>query len=219
MTAVSDKAPRDSTHAAMRPAIVLPVPEYDRAARRFLDLAIRAMMRAKDPFYAQLRFVEVEHVPAAQPRTDSDGDGTLGYQAIDLVASFVLSQGEIVQGRLDGVYLAVDTIADQMLSGFMSAMFSHVARVCDAAGNTIDYSGRPLDWDLLIDAFEQTEMTFDEQGKTSASIVMGPAAYERFLALPPPTPEQLRRGDAVYKRKLEAFRAQQRRRALPRLGD
>lgn len=88
--------------------------------------------------------------------------------------------------------------------------------VTEATGNTINAEGRPLSFDMINDAIELIDISFDEQGKPNLpSIMVGPEMSKRLMAIEP-TPEQLQRYREILQRKKEAFDAQKRTRRLPR---
>jgi hypothetical protein len=198
--------------------VMLPAPEYEAATQRFVSEAVEALMQAKSPIYAQIPWESVEQVPDTQLVLE---DGQVIENPSTLVsADFLLNVREIVAGNFDSIYVALDQIAEQSLATLMPALFEHIGQVAEAVGNTVDANGRELSWDLVLDLIEKIQMTFDENGQPNKiTMAAGPGLYERLQALQRPTPEQVRRHEEIIARKREEFRAQRRRRALPRHGD
>lgn len=89
-----------------------------------------------------------------------------------------------------------------MTAGIMKGVLDGLDRTLEAAGQTIDASGRPLSWNIVLDAFEKMDWDFDEAGQPKPkTLFAGPAAAAKFAALPPPTPSQEARFVEMMERK------------------
>lgn len=97
----------------------------------------------------------------------------------------------------------------------MTGFFAHLDKVTTAVGNTV--SG-PISYDVLIDALERVDLTFDNDGEHGAVAVMNRESYARLMQQGPPTAAQQARLDEVMRRKREEFHARRRRRSVPRDG-
>lgn len=88
--------------------------------------------------------------------------------------------------------------------------------VTEATGNSINAEGRPLSFDMINDAIEMIDISFDERGNPNVpTIVVHPDMAKKLMAIEP-TPEQLQRQAEILQRKKAAFDAQKRTRRLPR---
>ena len=84
----------------------------------------------------------------------------------------------------------------------MKGVLDGLDRKLEAAGQTIDAAGRPLSWDVVLDAFDKMDWDFDETGQPKPkTLFAGPAAAAKLEALPPPTPEQEARFVEMMERK------------------
>ncbi len=80
---------------------------------------------------------------------------------------------------------------------------------------TVSADGQPLSHDILLDAIEGVEISFEDDGTARMpTLVMHPNMAEKLAALPPATPEQERRFQDIMQRKQEAFFAGRRSRRL-----
>jgi hypothetical protein len=123
----------------------------------------------------------------------------------------------MIDGDRGEFYAAVDAAAETMTAAIMQGVVAGLDQTLEAAGQTIDAAGRPLSWDLVLDAFESMEWTFDDQGRPEPKqIIAGPEAAAKFAALPPPTPEQEARYDEMMARKRSEDIARRGTRKLPR---
>ena len=97
---------------------------------------------------------------------------------------------------------------EETLSG---ALIDSIVRVTELTGNRVDAGGQPLSWDHVIDAVETMDVSFDENGKTSLTLLMAPGLEGRLGA---PSPDQQARHDQVLARKREEWRARRGERRL-----
>ena len=194
------------------------LPEYERAGREFFGDAVEALMQSKDAIFGMIRSERVDSLP--RNRVGLASDRVLETAPMTIESSFALSKSATINGDLDDLLAALDTAAESGLASLMPQFFANLGDICDAAGQTVDASGRPFDHDLLLEALEGVEIAFNADGRPQMpTLVLHPDMADRLAALPPATPDQDRRFAEMMQRKKDEFFARRRSRQLPRSSD
>lgn len=194
------------------------LPEYERAGREFFGEAMEALMQSKSSVFGMIRTEKVDSLP--RNRVALASDQVVETAPITMESGFTLSRSATIAGDFDDLLAALDTAAESGLASLMPQFFANLGEICDAAGQTVDAGGRPLDHDLLLEAIEGVEITFDDEGNAQMpTLVVHPEMADKIAALPPPTPEQDQRFAEMMQRKKEEFFARRRTRQLPRHAD
>jgi len=194
------------------------LPEYESAGRRFFVDAMHALMRARDPVLGMMHFEMVDSL--SMNRVTIASDQVIDTATLTVEASFALSRSDTIAGRLDTFYVALSDAAESGLASMMPQFFSNVSDICDAAGQTVVAGEHEMNLDLLREAMESIEITFNDDGSPNLpTLVVHPTVAERLAELPPPTAEQERRFDEMMERKRREFFDRRRTRRLPRHPD
>jgi hypothetical protein len=189
--------------------------EYQDAERRLISDLMRALPRFKSPLLGAIRHEEGEYV--GTNRTTLPEGGIVESPPFGVQAELSLSVPGAIEGDAAGFFEAIDQAADQMTAGIMKGVLDGLDRTLEAAGQTVDASGRPLSWDVVLDVFEKMDWDFDEAGQPKPkTLFAGPAAAAKFEALPPPTPEQEARYLELMERKRREDLARRGTRKLSR---
>ncbi len=189
------------------------VPEYDKAGREFFRRAVNEQMAAKDALFGMIAREEVEELP--RNRVALASDELVETAPMTMESAFTLSREATIAGDLSDVSNAIDAAAESGLSSLMPQFFRNLAAVLDAAGQTVDAAGAPFSHDLLLDAIEGVEITFNDDGTPNMpTMFINPGMVKELEALPPATPEQDARFEAIMIRKREDFFARKRSRRL-----
>lgn len=123
--------------------------------------------------------------------------------------SVAIEFDEAIAGRSDRLTEAINNAAEEGLKVGMPQIFEQLDRLSAAAGTAKDAKGQPLTWALILEAWENVEIDFDESGKPQLSIFVGPET-----PLPLPTQDERQALNELLKRKKAEFDARQRRRKL-----
>ncbi|MGB2755502.1 MAG: hypothetical protein WBD75_02810 [Phycisphaerae bacterium] len=192
-------------------AAVLTFPEYDRSWNAFVDAAVDALMKAKDPV---LRQVSVSSTQRAGPVQYADFDEPVTHQPIAIEASITLETAAISNTDVEAIVVSVDELAEKCLEPLMKEFFRRIGELCEKAGTAIDTGGKPASWDLVLDALERVEIDFDKNGApkmpTFCTNPQIKAAFDRL----PFTKEHRDRLEGIIAEKREAFRARKRGRRI-----
>ncbi len=119
---------------------------------------------------------------------------------------------EVVAGRFEQLRETFDAAAIERAKVMVAFWQEQVDR--GMGQGSISKGKGPPSWDAVMDALEDLEFGFDEEGNPRFKTVAGPAAADPLKALPARTPEQERRWDELMSRKKEAWLAGQRRRRM-----
>lgn len=187
------------------------LPEYSNVTAEFINDAVDALMRAKNEIYG-----EIKHEKTSQLGTQitlETGD-VIETPPLIVQAEFVIHISDAVNGNLDALYEAMDSMADGMLASIMPQIFARIGQICDATGNSINAGGQEISHDLLLDLLEKTEYVFDENGEHNTKLVVDLSVMEKIRNLPSATKEQDKRFDEIMERKRREFYASRPSRQL-----
>lgn len=206
----------DQQGEASAARISVGAPEYDAATSQWVNDTVRLMMRAIDPVYAALPRESFESV--ASPTVQFDHGDDLVMQPARLSASLALDVQAMIEGDLEELHIAVESVAQQTVKQIVQHFAATMDAITAQTGNVID--GSAGDWvDSWIDMLERIDMAFDEDGRPTTSIVAHPDAADRMRErMENMTPDQRTRFSEVMARKKAEFDASRRRRRLPRLS-
>jgi hypothetical protein len=189
----------------------LAIVAYDVALRGFKSAVVAGMLGA-EPFLGQIESRTTDH---AGPVRNVPGPKPLDHERTHFEGDYALHIDAIRDMDTDAFSKAIVAVAEQYVGAMGATLFRTVSEITDATGNTTDAGGRPLSWDLVLDAYETTEIAFDDEGQPTTQLVMNPNTAMLLQAIEK-TPEQIRRCQDIMQRKKDAWDAQQRSRRLPR---
>jgi hypothetical protein len=186
------------------------LPSYARAANAFIVEAFHALMRAKDPVLSMMKVEVVETLPPN--RVTLESGVSVESPTIGVGAAFTLDVPEMISGRFESLYVALDAAADLGLSTLMPAFFRHISDVTSATGQTSDAGGRPI-IEAFIEMIETMEVNFDDEDQPTFSLVMHPDMAEKIRAQGAPSQEALKRlRDVIERKRVEYHRRRDSRR-------
>ena len=189
----------------------LTIPVYD-AALRALKTSIVEGMVGVDPMLGQIKSRTTGH---AGPVRNVPGPHPVDHERTHFEGGYAIPIDAIRESDVDAFIMAICGVAEQYAAAMGATLLRTAEDITDATGNTIDAGGRPLSWDLILDAYEGTEIAFDDDGQPTTQLVMNPRTAMLLQAMEK-TPEQERRYQEIMQRKKDAWDAQQRPRRLPR---
>jgi hypothetical protein len=195
--------------AMTKPNLAIPV--YDATLRAFKTSIVEAMAGI-DSMLGQIASRTTGH---AGPVRNAPGPNPVDHERTQFRAEYALHIDAIRETDVDAFIMAICGVAEQYAAAMGATLLRTAEDITDATGNTIDAGGRPLSWDLILDAYEGTEIAFDDDGQPTTQLVMNPKTAMLLRAMEK-TPEQERRYQEIMQRKKDAWDAQQRPRRLPR---
>lgn len=182
---------------------------------QWMDETVDTVMRARDPFYAQIRSERVESLPDMTLELPDGQD--MVVEPFRVAATGTVELDPAIAGDFDDLHAIVSSIADQRLEQTMRALFAQMIDITQRTGNTVDANEDAAKG--LLALTEKMDMQFDEQGDPALQMIVSPADEHLVRAqLAALTPDQQRRLAEIINRKREAYRASRRRRRLPRHG-
>jgi hypothetical protein len=211
MPETEDPQHPSGTIASSPARAVFALPEYVSAAQQHAFSTTAALARAKSALLAEIRSETREAIPVSVS-TDESGR-QLEVAPAPVPIRIAVDIDPVVAGDLGPVYAALDEAAEQQEEEMTKALFAMMTSLTGFTGNTVDADGKPFSWDLIADAFEKMDISF-ETGKPDITLVMHPDDFAKLEKLPRPTPEQQARHDAVLARKHAEWLARQRTRRL-----
>lgn len=184
--------------------------EYSSAASAYMFDGVKHLTRARSPLLAGIRSVPTEAIPVSRI-TDGAG-GELKLVPTPVVITLGIDIAPVTAGDLGGVYAALDAAAAQQQEAMEKIVIESMSAVTDLTGNKLDVAGQPWSWDQITDAIER--LPPGDDGEMDITMVIHPDDYVRLQRLPPPTPAQVARREAMLERKREDWKAQKRERRL-----
>jgi hypothetical protein len=187
--------------------------EYDRAFQEFFRDAVSAVGRSQDPILAQMRVERHEQVPTSRIPITAEEAVEIPPMEVQLEISFPATV--LIEGDVEGLLAVIADVADQHVRSFMPQLFEAIDRITDATGNKIVAAGRPFSPELLLEALETIEWSFDDDGEpVMPTLVMSPEMAESVSRLPPLTVEQEQAFADLKERKRAEYLASRRHRKL-----
>lgn len=189
----------------------LAIPAYDAAARSLKSSIVDGMIGI-DPVLGQIHSRTTGH---AGPTRNVPGPNPVDHDRTHFEGGCALHIDAIRETDVEAFITAIYGVAERYAAAMGATFFRTARDITDATGNTIDAGGCPLSWDLVLDAYEGTEIAFDDDGQPTTELVMNPRTATLLLTIKK-TPEQERRYQEIMQRKKDEWDAQQRPRRLPR---
>lgn len=190
------------------------LPEYERAQFEFLNLAVKGLMKTKNPIYAQIREAEpLENMPTTQ-NTMPSGE-VVQTPPLMMVTKVVVKLDDIRMRNLDYLAEQVDSIAEERIAQFMRHFYDTVARTCEGAGTATNMAGAPFTFDSYLQSFSKMELRFQKDGTpVLPQLVTSPEMVKAISALPPWTEAQHKQWNDMIDGKRKEFFANRRHRKL-----
>jgi len=170
--------------------------EYDAATSRFFSAGVEALMQATGGLYSLVSKSKEEFV--TDHSTQLPDGSAVNMQPIEVLLEFSMDVPEIIDGGFDSFMGAMNKVAADQVEQITKAIFANMNEVAEAVGNVIR---RPIGHDVLIDAIESMDVSFDEEGRHNLNLVVHPDTARKLNELGEPTPEQAARLDSVLARK------------------
>jgi len=196
----------------MSPSRVSRLPEYEAAVADLSFALVNELVRARDPILANVRYEQVGHVSSGEvPGNSAQG----ASWPVNMAISFSASVEAMLTCDLDSWSAMISDAADEALSALMPQFLRGMAEACERAGTVVDAGGKPFDHDLFLELIERCELDFDEAGKPRMpTVFVSPGVFEQIRRLPPRTPDQSARYEAIIEKKRNQFNARRRVRKL-----
>jgi hypothetical protein len=190
------------------------LPEYERAQFDVFHSAIKALMKAKDPLYAQIPEGDPSEMIPVTQNTMPSGE-TVRSEPVLIESKIVFQWDDIRNCNLDALAEQADRAAEERLSVIMRHFFAVLGRTCEAAGTATDMGGAPLTFESYLAAFSKMELSFDANGEPiMPQLVVHPKTAEMLARLPPWTAEQQETWNAMIDGKRKEYFADRRHRKL-----
>lgn len=188
--------------------------EYGAAASAWMSNTVDIWSRELHPLLASVRREPVADLPRPEEHAPETSDlASPLFRGIEASHVVTADVQDALHGDVDSFLTLVFDLADAFGAQLMKGMLAHISDVCDASGQTIDAGGRDF-VDVMIEALETIDMSFDENGGHNLTMVVHPDTAEKLRGKEP-TPEQEARMEQVLERRREEWNASRRRHDLP----
>lgn len=190
-------------------------PDYEAAAHTLFWRWIRDMMNALSPLVASIQSVEMDEVSRHESAVGI-GEGSQSA-AMVIHGTATVQLAAQVEGDPQGWALLVLDTAETSLQSLVPQLLQQFHEVTSRTGQVLDAKGRGLNYDTIMDMLEMIEFDIDERGRPSGiNAVVSPDQARELAKLPPPTPAQLERLQAIVAKRREVLNARRRVRRLDR---
>ena len=174
--------------------------EYGAGAARWIDNAMDSISRELHPILGAVRRERVADLPRPEDHSpEAAGMASPLYRGIEVQHVVTADVDDVLRGDVDAFLTLVFNLADELGSRMTRGMLEHISEICETSGQVIKADGRDY-FDVMIEALDTIDMTFDENGKPSLFVVIGPETA-RSLEGRKPTPEQEERARQVLERR------------------
>ena len=190
------------------------LPEYEQAQFQFLHLAVKGLMKTKNPIYAQIREAEpMENMPITR-NTMPSGE-VVATAPLMMVTKVVVKLDDIRMRNLDYLAEQADSIAEERIGQFMRHFYDTLARTCEGAGTATNMNGAPFTFEAYLQSFAKMDLRFRKDGTPILpQLVTSPEMVKAISALPPWTVDQQKQWDDMIEGKRKEFFANRRHRKL-----
>lgn len=188
--------------------------EYGTAASAWLSGAVDSWSRELYPLLASVRRERVADL--TQPEEHAPETAELAsplFRGIKTEQIVTIDVQDALNGDVDSFLTMTFKLADAHGSQLMDGFLSHISEVSDTYDQTIDAKGRDF-IDVIIDALETLDISFNENGEHNLTMVLHPDIAEK-LQNTKLTPAQEARIQQVLERSQEEWNASRRRHDLP----
>jgi hypothetical protein len=190
----------------------LDTPGYDDAVAEFVNAVVTNVIE-QDSVLG-----EIPTQTRAYPRSkigvdESDPANSASFRIEQEVA---LDRAAIRNGSVAEFTSTLHHAAERYRDQLGAHLFEKMREMTEAGGTTIDAGGRPLSPDLILDALENYDFEFKDDGTpVMPQLVMNPATAE-ILSRLELTPEHVERLENILRRKKAEHDAHKRHRRLSR---
>jgi hypothetical protein len=187
------------------------LPEYDQAFAHFVHTATGELARASSPLLADL---PREPAVGGGSVVDQRGVGTLELEGEHIEFDITVNLDDVRQGAFESLLTELATASEELARQQVGLLIASMQKITDYSGNVVKGDGE-INFETFYRALDGMDFSLTDEGELSMpTIVMHPDAYAKAQALPPLTPEQQERLDALKKRKHEEALARRRSRRL-----
>jgi hypothetical protein len=184
--------------------------EYDAAFKRFFSRVLHGF-RALDPILGEIPVGATIH---RGPIRNVRGNSPLDHKMQQISGTTSIMGGVIRNSDLDAYISSLYEMSSSALESMTQMLFENLSQITEVTENVVDGGGKPISWDLILDALDKLKINFDCEGNPDLPMmVLSPQLLKNLSELDP-TEDQLRRKEAILKRKKEEHDASQRRRRL-----
>ncbi len=190
------------------------LPEYERAQFEFLSLAVKGLMKTKNPVYAQLREAEpMENIPITQ-NTMPSGE-VVATAPLMMVSKAVVKLDDVRMRNLEYLAEQADSIAEERIGHCMRHFYDTLARTCEGAGTATIMNGAPFTFEAYLQSFSKMDLRFRKDGTPILpQLIASPEMVKAISALPQWTVDQQKQWDDMIEGKRKEFFANRRHRKL-----
>lgn len=185
------------------------LPEYDRAAKRFIFDAISELARAHSPILSMIRREPVEGGLGSQFTTESGEQVELPAREVVLEQGYKLD--DVIRGDFGGVLESLDGAGQQEARTLVPMLFENLRTITKATGMVVESQGGPTP-EAILEMIDKMDIAFDEHDEPRMPSVV--AHPDTVAKMPPWLPEHQKRLDEILDRKREERDARRRHRKL-----
>ena len=188
----------------------LDIPGYDDSVAEFVESVLTGTIE-EDPLLS-----EIPTRKHAYPRDKIgvDDSSSLHHATFHIEQAVAFDLNAIRDGDIAHFTLTLRQAAEGYRDQVAAQVVTKMREMTEAGGISIDAAGRPLSYDMLLDALEQYEFTFAEDGTPiMPQMVMNPATAELLSRLEL-TPAHVERLENILRQKKAEHDAHKRERRL-----
>lgn len=193
-----------------KPEVVTFFPaEYASAGARWMHRVTMDLAMAQYPFLASIPRETVGDLPDTPPAGASDAGPEL-FRPLEASHEWTVDMQSVIDGDRGRFLADLFGLAEAFGAQMEREMLRFIADTAESTGQVVDGTGRDL-FEVIIEAMESVEFSFDEEGNHNMAIVMNPTLAEKIRHRQPTESQELRMQQLVERKKREWDAARSRR--------
>jgi hypothetical protein len=186
------------------------LPEYGSAYRAFVDDTVHFLAAAMDEMLGGMPRPKMRR--GYKGRNSFAAGETVETILIPFRSSFRFSKQTVTNCDVSEFAAGLYSIAEDYVAAIMPQVFGGFSALSEATGNIVDAGGKPLTFDLVLDAIETMDLLFDDDDNPILpNLVVNPQTR-----VPEMSDDEKARLEGILERKRDAYIAGKRHRTLPR---
>ena len=189
------------------------LPEYESAFEAFFQESMNSLIRCNNEFLFQIAETE-KREKVGNIRTALEGGSYIDKEPAEIQSTFTLSYETIFKTDIEGFIQEIDSTATSAINPLMKQIFELLTEVSEETGQVIDAKGEAFSYDLIIEAIQKMEISFEEDGTPIMPSLVASPNMKKMLEENPASEEQRAKLDEIIELKKGEYFAKKRSRKL-----
>lgn len=145
------------------------LPDYTRAKTELHELLIKHLRKRVRSLLGPFGEVPESRIfEGRRMATKTDGGKVFESEFQEHSGKLTISHEDIKSGNPDIIFEKLEIMARQMADSQSRAIFGELGRICNEAGQTIDFKGQRFGPEALLEVLKKVARDFDRDGKANS---------------------------------------------------